>query len=227
MLATLVLLAACSSGLQPDLPELGAQYAQRTTTLRLPILSVNDDAEEVTGGSMQLSGGLLDLRAKAGVLQSVGLRFQKVTIPQGATITDARLEVKGGGAYTGAVTLSVRGEASDHAATFGTGRYNLSSRSKTSAAFTWTPNSWVQGGSYQTGNLAPVVQEIVRRPGWQSGNALALVIDGGGGTSERAVIAYGGKPEHVPVLVVSYEASSSAPAPTDPIPNPDLGSVLA
>ncbi len=208
-LILLVPLAACSSGIAPEL-EL---ETLATNTLRIPVVAVSDDAEEVRGGSVQLGGGLLDLRAKDGVEQTVGLRFQKVAVPAGAKIESAYLELRGGLNDSGAVTLEVRGEAADNAATYNTLRYNLSSRAKTSAASLWTPTSWAQGRAYRSGNLAPVVQEIVSRSGWRGGNALALTVAGAGGSAERAAIAYGGKLEYRPALVITF-STDAAPAPS-------------
>ncbi|CAA9560130.1 MAG: hypothetical protein AVDCRST_MAG86-546 [uncultured Truepera sp.] len=215
--ASLMLLAACS-GLAPEVPTL--ESLDTTTTLRIPIVATSDDAEEISGGSMQLGGGLLDLRAKDGIVQTVGLRFQKVAIPQSAKITAAHIQVASGANDTGVVTLEVRGVAADSAATFMTTKNDLGSRTKTAAASTWRPLEWLQGKPYQTGDLSPIVQEIVSRSGWQSGNALAFSIAGTGGTAERAAIAYGGKVEHRPVLVVTFDTGESvAPTPT-PAPAP-------
>ncbi len=218
LFASLMLLAACSSGLTPEVPTL--ESLSTSTTLRLPIVGASDDAEEVSGGSMQLGGGLLDLRAKDGIVQTVGLRFQNVAIPQGAKITAARIQVASGANDAGSVTLEVRGEAADNATTFTTTKGNLGSRAKTAAASTWRPLEWLQGKPYQTGDLSPIVQEVVSRSGWKSGNALAFSVAGTAGTAERAVIAYGGKVEHRPVLVVTFDTGEHvAPTPT-PTPEP-------
>ena len=218
LLVSLMLLAACNSGLAPKAPTL--ESLTTPVTLRIPIVSASDDAEEISGSSMQLTGGLLDLRAKDGVVQTVGLRFQKVAIPQGAKITAARIEVASGANDTGLVTLEIRGEAADNAVTFTTTKGNLGSRVKTAAASTWRPLEWLQGKPYKTGDLSPIVQEVVSRSGWKSGNALAFSIAGVGGTAERAAIAYGGKVEHRPVLVVTYEGGAGDTSPT-PAPEPE------
>lgn len=214
LLCSLALLAACSSGIAPE-PDL---ETLSTDTLRLPIVAVGDDAEEI-GGAMNLSDGLLDLNAKNGVTQTVGLRFQNVALPPGAKIERAYLEVKGGTRASGAVKLEIRGEAADNAATYSISRDDLSSRGRTAAASLWSPGSWDRGRTYRTENLAPVVQEIVGRSGWRSGNALALTVAGVGGSAERTVIAYGGKTGYRPVLVVVFSTREDAapePAPGAP-----------
>ncbi len=214
-----LVLSGCGGGLEQASPELTTQAG--STTVTIPVVSPSDDAEEILGGGMELTGGLLDLRAKNGVLQTVGVRFQNVTIPRGAIVESAYFTVKGGTLDSGSVTLKVQGEAADNALTFSSSKNNISSRSKTGASVTWQPNSWVAGSPYKTGNLATILQEIVNRSGWQSGNALALIIEGVSGTAERSAIAFGGAATNVPSLVVTYSGDVTAPpTPTEPTPTP-------
>jgi hypothetical protein len=47
----------------------------------------------------------------------------------------------------------------------------------------WNPPSWntdAAGAAEQTPNITSIVQEIVDRPGWESGNAMAFIFDGSG-----------------------------------------------
>ena len=219
LLGLVILLAACSSGIEPELPNL--ETLSTRTTLRLPVITAGDDAEELGGGAVQLGDGLLELNAKNGVAQMVGLRFQNVAAPPGAKIENAYLEVKGGTFGRGAVTLEVRGEAADDAITYSSADFDLSRRAKTIAAVPWSPGSWLRSRTYRTGNLAPVVQEIVDRSGWRSGNALALTVTGVGGSAERTMIAYGGRTGYRPVLVVVFSTGADAAPDPDPRPAPD------
>ena len=214
LLGSLILLAACSRGVEP----VPLEVLSTRTTLRLPVVAMSDDAEEIRGGAVWLDDGLLELNAKNGVVQTVGLRFQNVAVPPGAKIENAYLEVKGGTLDRGTVQLEVRGEAVDDAATYSTTDFDLSHRSKTSAAVPWSPSGWLRGRTYRTGNLAPVVQEVVDRSGWRSGNALALTVAGVGGSAERTILAYGGRTGYRPVLVVVFSTGEDA-AP-DPVPSP-------
>ena len=60
----------------------------------------------------------------------------------------------------------------------------------------WQPVAWNTVGeiaaAQQTPNLAAVVQEIVSRPGWVSGNALAFLIDGTGHRTAESFDKSGG-----------------------------------
>ena len=217
LFGSLALLAACSSGLESEPP--GLETLATPTTVRVSIASAADDAEELKGRAVQLTGSLLDLRAKDGVLQLTGLRFQNLQIPPGAKIDNAYLIFKAGDNDTGAVSLEVYGEASDNASTFSAAVNSLSSRAKTSATSVWKPNSWAVGGTYRAVNLAPIVQEIVSRSGWQRGNALALFVDGSSSAGERSAIAFGNPYGAAPELVVTYSGGAeavAAPAPSNP-----------
>lgn len=217
----LLLLSACSRGIDDALPAFEPLSAP--TTVRIPIVAASDDAEEVTGGRMELDGGLLDFSAKQGVPQIVGLRFQNLAIPRGARITSAHLEVRAGLAHSSPVTLQVRAQAADNAPTFTSARHNISSRPTTAAVATWRPVAWTQGRWGRSSELKDVIQEVVSRSGWRSGNALALIVTGDG-RGERAAIAFGGNPANVPVLVVSFEpAQASAPVTSPATPTPQTG----
>ena len=212
LLGSLVLLAACSSGFEPE-PTLATLATP--TTVRTSIASAADDAEEIKGRSVQLTGSLLDLRAKGGVLQLTGLRFQNLQVPPGVKIENAYLVFKAGINDAEAVSLNLYGEASNNADTFSTAKNNLSRRTKTSAMSAWNPGSWAVGKTYQTPNLASVVQEIVGRSGWQSGNALALFVDGSSSAGERSAVAFGNPYGAAPELVVTYtggDTRATAPA---------------
>ena len=58
------------------------------------------------------------------------------------------------------------------------------------------------GPNQRTPNLASIVQEIVSRPGWSPGNAIALVITG---TGTRIAVAYDDSPALAAKLVVHYQ----------------------
>jgi len=171
----------------------------------------SDDAEEFTAsnGWIYLTGNDLELIYDTQV-QIVGMRFNNIPIPNGATILDARIQFTVKDATTGACSLVIRGQAADHATTFTTSRYNISSRLLTSAAVNWIPAAWpavgAAGPDQQTPNLSSVLQEIVSRPGWQSGNSLALIVTGSG---TRTASAYERSASQAPQLLVTYSTSTT------------------
>jgi hypothetical protein len=57
------------------------------------------------------------------------------------------------------------------------------------------------GPDQQTPDLSPVIQEIVDRPGWSSGNALAIIITGSG---KRVAESFNGDANGAPLLHLRY-----------------------
>lgn len=151
----------------------------------IPIASSSDDAEErVSRGRMTLTSGDLDMMLDGTTLQSaVGLRFTGLNIPRGATVLDAYVQFQANRSGSDSTTLTISGQAIDNAPTFTTTKFNITSRTRTAASVSWTPATWVQnahGPDERTPQLATVLQEIVIRPGWSTGNALVLIITGSG-----------------------------------------------
>ena len=137
------------------------------------------------------SSGIVETRSSAGSdleltsdsaeskQQIVGIRFPKIDIPQGATIKDAYIQFESDENQNGPVTISFYGEASDNSLLFNENIGNVSNRQKTSALVNWIPNNWNirdKGLAQKTPNLAQIVQEIVDRPNWVSGNAIAFIV---------------------------------------------------
>lgn len=185
-----------------------------STTIALPTVQTararvshrNDDAEERgSDGVVTLGSTDLELVNDSGWSgpQAVGLRFAGLTVPKGATITQARLEFTTDERDTSATTLTLHAQAADNAGRFTTAAYGLSGRSRTAASVAWSNvPSWQTVGQMQKSpNLATVVQEVVSRPGWQSGNALVILVTG---TGERTAVAFEGNAATAPLLHVEY-----------------------
>ena len=104
------------------------------------ISSNNDDAEERIGGfgegDMYLSNN--DLRMYRNISSSNrrmwwGLRFQNVSVPQGATITSATVEFRASSNSTGATaSMTLWGQLATNPSTFTSSDYDISTRSRTS-----------------------------------------------------------------------------------------------
>jgi hypothetical protein len=66
------------------------------------------------------------------------------------------------------------------------------------------------GMDQRTPNIASIVQEIVNRSGWSSGNSLVILITG---TGERTAESFNGDQVGAPLLHVEYTADSTNQAP--------------
>jgi hypothetical protein len=64
---------------------------------------------------------------------------------------------------------------------------------------------WIARSTYGTPDITTIVQEIVSRPGWQSGRALALSFSRGSGKREASSSNY--RSAEAPVLHVEYMSS--------------------
>ncbi|MCL7420197.1 MAG: Ig-like domain-containing protein [Methylobacter sp.] len=177
-------------------------------SLDIRVSASTDDAEEIIStGKMDLKSSDLEMILDSDGDQTVGMRFNAITIPQGATITSAFIQFTVDEAESGATTLQIAGQSIDNAPTFTTGTGNISSRPKTGTSVSWSPAAWptknVAGPDQRTPNIAAVIQEIVNRAGWSSGNSLAVIITGNG---ERVAEAFDGVPSAAPLLHVEYTA---------------------
>ncbi len=176
------------------------------TTLDVPVSASSDDAEEsITTGKVKPGSSDLEFGNQGKKNQLVGMRFKDLDIPQGATITNAYIQFQADETHSGSTTLMIEGQATDNAVTFTNVNTNISSRDRTSALVDWNPNPWTTvgeaGADQQTPDIASVIQEIVDRPGWSSGNSLAIIITGSG---RRTAESYDGDAAGAPVLHVEY-----------------------
>lgn len=139
-----------------------------------------DDAYEYAGGtgfnrtSNALDAGSHTTQEARG---NVGLRFTNITIPQGATIDAAYIEIKpAGGADDANVDIYYQDVLDP--VDFET------DEDVTSRAEGGTPIPWVEddlGAAYVASpSLKDLIQEAVDRGSWSSGNALVLLIKGKG-----------------------------------------------
>ncbi|MCB0581040.1 MAG: metallophosphoesterase, partial [Phaeodactylibacter sp.] len=171
------------------------------------IATGSDDAEERPTGSVSVTNSDLELCNDPGVGdQIIGLRFTGLNIPPGAAITEARIRFTADeNVNDNPCSLTIYGQASDNAAAFTTATRNVSSRLRTSASALWQPANWLAvgdaGTAQQTVDIAPVIQEIINRPGYSAGSAIALIIEGVG---RRTAESYEGSAPKAAELCITY-----------------------
>jgi hypothetical protein len=211
----------------------------RITVLPLPlpverrISASSDDAEERGNGHMSGAVDALELVQNSGQNQTVGLRFTDIQVPAGAIVTLAYVQFEAADAQNGSTSLVVRGQAADNPSTFSNSDNSVSSRPRTTAQAGWSPPAWntagEQGAAQRTPELKTVVQEIVDRPGWSQGNAMAFIITGSG---LRTAKSREGSAAAAAMLHVEYflpeDQLAAAPSgafgisPEDAMPTPSL-----
>lgn len=189
-------------------------YSQ--TTLSVRVSSADDDMEEFLLGSTKV--GTLDVGSSDLELgsegannvdpQLVGVRFQNISIPQGAVITHAYIQfaVDATAKNSDPSNLIIHAENVDSALTYNPAEnFNITKRAKSADSVLFSMGLWPlvgeAGANQRTGDIAKLVQAIVNRNGWKSGNALAFMIKGVG---TRESESFDGDAPKAPLLVVKY-----------------------
>lgn len=115
-------------------------------------------------------------RCDTGVYITTGLRFPNVAIAPGTTIERAYLLFTVDGPYTVPLTVNLYGEDSVNAQPFSASSQPVSRTRLGVSPTGWQiTDRWWSGQYRQTPDVAAIVQAIVDKPGWQSGNALAIL----------------------------------------------------
>ena len=155
------------------------------TFLNLQVNANTDDADQQEFGTMYRAGCTSDSSAGNACVKTSdagttsrywgGLRFNAVTIPQGTTILTATLEFYVTSSTYDDPKFDIYGQAADNPGTFQATAHDIDGRSRTTAYTTWSADGigtgWITGP-----DIAAVVQEIVNRGGWASGNSLVLIL---------------------------------------------------
>ncbi|MCC2614657.1 pilus assembly protein PilY [Aestuariibacter halophilus] len=177
----------------------------------LPVVDGDDDAFEV-GGTMNTSGDFIKLSQSTSTVYT-GLRYQRVNIPQGATITNAFIRFTSHIANTSPTNLSFRAELTGNATPFTNANNDISNRTTTSTRVTWnTDNDFpVSGETVTSPSLIPVIQEVVDQADWCGGNALNMIIEATSAStsSARQVESYEDGNGLSPQLVISYDDTTA------------------
>ena len=176
-----------------------------SATLAFHINSSADDANE-ENNSISLNGGTTWLgNASSATASFSGYRFTNVNIPKGQAIKSAKLQVYSSQSQWIGIAFTMAAEASGNSPAFSSGNL-LSSRPLTSAQVNhsddaqWNANTW-----YTLDDITSVIQEVVNRSDWQSGNALSIIMKGTGSAWGRKFIqSYDGNTSFAPTLTISY-----------------------
>jgi hypothetical protein len=177
------------------------------------IASGVDDVEQVADSRLYFDSSdleLVDDHDHNGAGQTVGLRFTDVAVPQGATIIRATIGlVARPDQFAEPTALTIAAIDADDAAPFNSlGEGGLSSLATLPDTVGWDAEPWMEPyGTYHSPDLAVLIQRVVSRTGWQSGNSMGFLI---GGTGLRGAHAYDGDPSMAPVLRIEYRLPGAA-----------------
>jgi hypothetical protein len=153
--------------------------------------STNDDGQSASSTTWDSSSTTLNGTTR------VGFRFPAVAVPNKATISRAILKVEVSSVFGSLSAPAVTGVAEDNASAWSTS-VNPFTVTPTTAGTSFSPGG---GGSISI-DVTAIVQEIVDRTGWASGNALAFAMSASG-TGNIGFTDYGTSPTAT-YLQVSY-----------------------
>ena len=188
----------------------------------VPILDGMDDVEETEAGTMYFTSSDLELvyddytfeGDTANGFQTIGLRFQDVTIPHGAHIDSAFIQFRSDETDNPLAEYLIQVEDIGDAPTFESNKFNVSSRKVMPTFVEWRPLAWLETEQYQsTPDLTDIVQSVIDRDDWRSGNSMAFVIEGLGQSlsdpnAKRVADSYEGSAPPVLVFSYSFDAKS-------------------
>lgn len=144
------------------------------------------------------------------------VRFPNVTVPKGATITSAKLTfVSYNDRSTANTNVKISAnDVDDSVAPTTTTAFD--GLVLTTAEVEWNNiEAWTAGNSYDSPDIKTVIQEIVDRAGWASGQAIGMVIKNNGSSeSLRQARSYDYGSSY-PVLTIEYSVAGSTTSTGD------------
>lgn len=152
--------------------------------------SSGDDANEVqSSGAVSTTLDGTTTGARLDGTNHAGFRFTNVTIANAATISSATLTFTQLNAYSfiggNLAQTTFYGHNADNPINFGVGTSDISARARTTASATGGPDDT----SFSV-TATSIVQEIVNRAGWASGNAMVMLAIGTGTTDTKYIQPY-------------------------------------
>ncbi|MFT5923556.1 MAG: type IV pilus assembly protein PilY1, partial [Paraglaciecola sp.] len=193
-------------------PQLVVVYDDTTTTgcvkgkLSYQVSSQSNNAEERSNG-YQATGTELTFRDRSN--EYIAVRFQNIALPQGASILNAHLEFTAyRSSYNSFASFNIAGVDQDDPSSFGSyPQYLLKDKPKTAAvAWSGIPR-WYKNYTYQGPPVNSIVEQIVGRAGWTSGNDMMFIFSDFVGV--RGAYTYNGKPSGTVSLVVEYQGNAT------------------
>ena len=144
-------------------------------------------------------------------LNIAGFRFPDVTIPQGSTINSATLTIHVRLVGMGNSSFDLWGVDADDLATWSSGSNRPEDVTQTTAVFNFSETGEFAEQPFDF-PVASIIQEIVDRGGWSSGNGLGFVTEDKGSASRNYMYTMTLDNAHegaAAVLTVNYTAPST------------------
>jgi len=137
-----------------------------------------------------------------------GIRFPNVSIPKGSTITSAYLKLTDEETKSCTVHAKIFGIDEDNTADF---HSDPIGRSKTSASVDWDQVNQVVNTERTSADIKAIIQEIIDRAGWSSGNSIGFISQDDGTSNDNILRfwSYYGASAKAPYLEINYSPPSN------------------
>ncbi len=163
---------------------LAFQFIQSQTICSVIEAGVNDVEEHGLGIQYFDSSDIELVEDNTRGNQVIGLRFTTLNIPVGATIEEAHLQFTVDEVGSLPTTLQIKIVEEDNAQAFTGVAYDLSTRNTSSVSVSWTPDDWLTigdaGPAQRSPDISSLIQLVVDRAGYNTGNAIIISISGSG-----------------------------------------------
>jgi len=184
--------------------------------------TANDDSVRTSSG-IDLIGTTITFGNWSGYYHSY-LRFPNITIDKDATITSAKITfVSYNDRATANTNVLISAHASDNSVA-PTTYAAFDALSLSTANVEWNNiEAWVASSSYDTPDITSIIQEIVNRDGWTSGNALGILIrDNGSSTSLRQPLSYDHGSSYPVLTIISSAPGTTTSEGDGTLPTPTI-----
>lgn len=136
-------------------------------------------------------------------------RFVSVAIPQGATILSAKLTLTANENKSLTTVNSILSAIDADNPSAPTTYSGAETATRTTATVAWDDiGAWTLDTAYDSPDITTIIQEIVDRPGWASGNAIVVYLEDAASTAVngtyRRAYSYNGSSVKAPQLYVSW-----------------------
>lgn len=196
----------------PDSVDEGAYCSNRSAVI--PISSNSDDGvESDSSNAVDLNASTLELHTDTDGSSSMGLRFRGITVPQGATVVSAVIELSAAADLPGGIGVDIQVDNTDDSLPLETTAANLSSRYWSTASINWDsiPTASL-GENVFSPDVTSLVSSIVNRDGWNSGNAMSFRLKSTGGSGDFSFYSYEGDDALSARLIIYYQGVRSSPS---------------
>ncbi|MDD5710752.1 MAG: hypothetical protein PHV43_01450 [Candidatus Colwellbacteria bacterium] len=163
-------------------PSLHICYTPPDGLVQLPVIANGDDGFSVAGSYMDATSSYADVGRSGTPIYNSWFRFDHVTIPQGADILSAHLDlISAGNSGSHPIYSKISCVDEDnHVAPTSLSDWDTDHGIHTGEYSTWNFTAVAVGNTLQSADFSSAVEEVIARTGWVSGNALGVHVDDNG-----------------------------------------------